>query len=183
MKDINTRLEEYIKIILENKIPEEDFNHFAVEFYLLTGKILISLNKFLLLRNLRSPKVLQIKNAGELIYLSSDNMRIRDFLRENSYENIPQLTPQIAYYVIKKNKFTLEENWRNILRVLRDKENPSKVVSENRYNFSDEQKQVIKNEVKDRLNLQEHEINWILDTIRKVKSRDRELFEKFKAIL
>ena len=66
---------------------------------------------------------------------------------------------------------------------MRDKENPSKVVSENKYKFTEEQKYIIKNEVKDRLNLEEHEINWILETIRKVKSRDRELFEKFKAIL
>jgi hypothetical protein len=183
MKDINSRLEEYIGIILENKIPENDFNQFAVEFYILTSQLLISLNKFLTIRKLRSPKVLQVKNAGELLYLSKDNIRIMDFLKENSYESIPQLTPQIAYYVIKKNKFTLEENWKNILRVLRDKENPSKVVSENKYKFTEEQKYIIKNEVKDRLNLEEHEINWILETIRKVKSRDRELFEKFKAIL
>jgi hypothetical protein len=132
---------------------------------------------------MKSPKVLQIKNAGELLYISKENIKIRDILKENAYEEVPQLTPQIAYYVIKKNKFTLEENWKNILRVLKDKENPSRVVSENRYNFSEEQKLIIKNEVRDRLNLQEHEINWILETVGKIKTRDRELFEKFKAIL
>ena len=45
--DINFQLEEKIRIIIENKISGDNFNDFAVEFYLLTKKIMISLNKFL----------------------------------------------------------------------------------------------------------------------------------------
>ena len=45
--DINFQLEEKIRIIIENKVSAEAFNEFAIEFYLLTKKIMISLNKFL----------------------------------------------------------------------------------------------------------------------------------------
>jgi hypothetical protein len=31
--------------------------------------------------------------------------------------------------------------------------------------------------------LKEHEINWILENIKRLKKEDKELFEKFKAIL
>ena len=39
--DINFQLEEKIRIIIENKISGDNFNDFAVEFYLLTKKIMI----------------------------------------------------------------------------------------------------------------------------------------------
>ena len=45
--DINYQLEEKIRIIVDNRVPDKSFNDFAVEFYLLTKKIMISLNKFL----------------------------------------------------------------------------------------------------------------------------------------
>ena len=89
--DINFQLEEKIRIIIENKISGDNFNDFAVEFYLLTKKIMISLNKFLNIREVRNPKILQVKNAGELLYISRDSIRIRELLKAYGYEDIPLL--------------------------------------------------------------------------------------------
>lgn len=100
--DINFELEERIRLIINNQIPKDEFNKFAIDFYLLTKGIMISLNKFLNMRGFRNPKILQVKNIGELLYLSQDSTRIRDLLKSYGYEDIPQLTPQIAYYVVKK---------------------------------------------------------------------------------
>jgi len=88
--DINYQLEEKIRIIVDNRVPDKNFNDFAVEFYLLTKKIMISLNKFLNIRGIRNPKILQIKNAGELIYISRDSYRIREFLKSHDYNEIPE---------------------------------------------------------------------------------------------
>mgnify|MGYP003483416071 FL=1 len=94
--DINFQLEEKIRIIIENKISGDNFNDFAVEFYLLTKKIMISLNKFLNIREVRNPKILQVKNAGELLYISRDSIRIRELLIAYGYDDIPLLSTHIA---------------------------------------------------------------------------------------
>ncbi len=180
--DINRELEENIKLIVENDIPEIGFNQFAVNFYLLTKGIMISLNKFLNIRGIRNPKILQIKNAGELVYLSQDSIRIRELLKSYGYDDIPELSPQIAYYVIKRNKFTIEQNWENIVQVLKEDQYPSRFMSVKKIILSEEQKAAVKKETKEKLALKEHEINWMVETIKKLKKEDIELFEKFKAI-
>lgn len=180
--DINFQLEEQIKSIINNRVPSEEFNNFAIEFYLLTKKIMISLNKFLNIREIRNPKILQIKNVGELLYLSRDNIRIRELLKSHNYDELPNLTPQIAYYVVKKNKFTIEQNWENILQVLKEDQFPSRFMSTKKIILSEEQKHLVKREVKEKCHLKDHEINWIIETIRRLKNEDRELFEKFKAV-
>lgn len=180
--DINFQLEEQIKLIIDNKIPEKHFNDFAVNFYLLTKKIMISLNKFLNIREIRNPKILQVKNAGELIYLSRDSYRIREFLKSYDYDEIPELTPQIAYYVIKRNKFTLEQNWENILEVLKDYQYPSRFMNMKKIILTEEQKILVKKSVKEKFALKDFEINNIVELLKKLKAEDRDLFEKFKAI-
>lgn len=180
--DINFQLEEQIKSIINNRVPSDEFNNFAIEFYLLTKKIMISLNKFLNIREIRNPKILQIKNVGELLYLSRDNIRIRELLKSHNYDELPNLTPQIAYYVVKKNKFTIEQNWENILQVLKEDQFPSRFMSTKKIILSEEQKHLVKREVKEKCHLKDHEINWIIETIRRLKNEDRELFEKFKAV-
>lgn len=181
--DINRELEDNIKLIVNNEIPETGFNQFAVNFYLLTKGIMISLNKFLNIRGIRNPKILQIKNAGELIYLSQDSIRIRELLKSYGYGDIPELSPQIAYYVIKKNKFTIEQNWENILQVLKEKQFPSRFMSVKKIILTEEQKSMVKKEAKEKLALKDHEINWMIETIRRLKKDDYDLFEKFKAML
>jgi len=180
--DINYQLEEKIKMIIDNRVPEQKFNDFAVEFYLLTKKIMISLNKFLNIREIRNPKILQIKNAGELVYLSRDSYRIREFLKAYGYDEIPELTPQISYYVIKRNKFTLEQNWENIVEVLKDYQYPSRFMNMKKIILTEEQKLLVKKEVKERFALKDFEINNIVELLKRLKTEDRELFEKFKAI-
>lgn len=181
--DINFELEERIRLIINNQIPKDEFNKFAIDFYLLTKGIMISLNKFLNMRGFRNPKILQVKNIGELLYLSQDSTRIRDLLKSYGYEDIPQLTPQIAYYVVKKNKFTIEQNWENIMEILIDEQLPSRFMSIKKIILTEEQKIQVKNHSKDTLGLKEHEINWIVETLRRLKYKDGDLFEKFKAML
>ena len=180
--DINFQLEEKIRIIIENKVPEDRFNDFAIEFYLLTKKIMISLNKFLNIREIRNPKILQIKNAGELLYLSRDSIRIRELLKFYGYDDIPLLTPQIAYYVIKRNKFTIEQNWENILEVLREEQYPSRFMNMKKIILTEEQKTLVKKEVKDRFHMRDFEMNHMVELLKKLKKEDRDLFEKFKAV-
>jgi hypothetical protein len=180
MKDINQELEDEIKVIVNNEISAEKFNEFSINFYLLTNKLLVSLNKFLKLRSIQNPKILQIKNIGQLLYESKDSIKISDLLKSHGYNAMPQLTPQLAYYVVKKNKFTREENWENIIKVIKYKLNPSKVLSEKNLFLSEDQKLMIKNEVKERLNLQEHEISWIINIMNNLKEIDSDLHERFK---
>ena len=47
---------------------------------------------------------------------------------------------------------------------------------------NEEQKLLVKKEVKERFALKDFEINSIVDLLKRLKSEDRELFEKFKAI-
>jgi hypothetical protein len=181
--DINYELERNIKLIIDNEIPDEDFNQFAVDFYFLTKNIMVSLNKFLNLRGIKNPKILQIKNAGELIYISRDSIKVRELLKAHGYDEIPKITPQIAYYIIKKNKYSMEQNWENIIQVLKEGHLPSRFMANKKIILNEEQKGMVKKEVKEMLMLKDHEINWILENIKKLKKEDKELFEKFKAIL
>ena len=48
--------------------------------------------------------------------------------------------------------------------------------------LTEEQKLLVKKEVKERFALKDFEINSIVDLLKRLKSEDRELFEKFKAI-
>lgn len=180
--DINYQLEEKIKLIIDNKIPQENFNDFSIEFYLLTKKIMISLNKFLNIREIRNPKILQVKNAGELLYLSRDSIRIRELLKFYGYEEIPLLSPQIAFYIIKKNKYTIEQNWENIVEVLKENQYPSRFMNVKKIILTEEQKVLVKNEVKNKFHLKEFEINSIIELLKRLKREDRGLFEKFKSI-
>lgn len=180
--DINFQLEEKIRIIIENKVSAEAFNEFAIEFYLLTKKIMISLNKFLNIREIRNPKILQVKNAGELLYISRDSIRIRDLLKSYGYEEIPLLSPQIAYYVIKRNKYTLEQNWENIIEVLKEEQYPSRFMNTKKIILTEEQKTLVKKEVQNKFHLKEYEINHMVEMLKKLKKEDKDLFEKFKAI-
>lgn len=180
--DINFQLEEKIRIIIENKVSAEAFNEFAIEFYLLTKKIMISLNKFLNIREIRNPKILQVKNAGELLYISRDSIRIRDLLKSYGYEEIPSLSPQIAYYVIKRNKYTLEQNWENIIEVLKEEQYPSRFMNTKKIILTEEQKTLVKKEVQNKFHLKEYEINHMVEMLKKLKKEDKDLFEKFKAI-
>lgn len=180
--DINFQLEEKIRIIIDNKAPEDNFNDFAVEFYLLTKKIMISLNKFLNIREIRNPKILQIKNAGELLYLSRDNTRIRQLLKFHGYKEIPLISPKIAYYVIKKNKYTIEQNWENIIEVLKEEQYPSRFMNSKKIILTEEQKAIVKKEVQDKYHLRDFEINHIVELLKRLKTEDKDLFEKFKAI-
>lgn len=183
MQDINFELEKQIDIIINNAIPLTHFNDFSINFYLLTNKLLISLNKFLKLRKIQNPKILQIKNVGQLLYESKDSIRINELLNSHGYLEIPLLTPQIAYYVVKKNKFTREENWENIIKVLKYGVNPSKILSEKILFLTEEQKLMIKSEVKTTLNLEEHQINWIIEMMKSLKIKDNELYNKFKELV
>ena len=180
--DINFQLEEKIRIIIENKISGDNFNDFAVEFYLLTKKIMISLNKFLNIREVRNPKILQVKNAGELLYISRDSIRIRELLKAYGYNDIPLLSPQIAYYVIKRNKYTMEQNWENIIEVLKEEQYPSRFMNMKKIILTEEQKVLVKREVQNKFHLREYEINHIVELLRRLKIEDKDLFEKFKAI-
>lgn len=48
--------------------------------------------------------------------------------------------------------------------------------------LTDEQKFIVKKEVQEKYHLRDHEINHIVDLLKRLKEEDRELFEKFKAI-
>lgn len=183
MQDINYELEKQIKMIINNEIPEMGFNEFSIKFYLLTNKLLISLNKFLKLRKIQNPKILQIKNIGQLLYESKDSMRIHELLRSHGYSDIPLLTPQIAYYVVKKNKFTREENWENIMKVIKYGVNPSKILSDKNLFLTEEQKLMIKSEVRESLKLEDHQINWMVDIMKILKTKDNELYNRFKDLI
>ena len=183
MQDINLDLENQIKIIINNEIPSSKFNDFSINFYLLTNKLLISLNKFLKLRKIQNPKILQIKNVGQLLYESKDSMRTHELLKSHGYDAVPELTPQIAYYVVKKNKFTRDENWENIIKVLKEGINPSKLLSEKNLFLTEEQKLTIKNEVKERLNVEEYRLNWMIEIMEDLKNKDKDLHNRFKSLL
>jgi hypothetical protein len=180
--DINFQLEEKIRIIIENKVPENEFNEFAINFYLLTKKIMISLNKFLNIREIRNPKILQVKNAGELLYISRDSIRIIELLKNYGYMEIPLISPQIAYYVIKRNKYTIEQNWENIIEVLKEEQYPSRFMNTKKIILTEEQKTMVKKEVQNRFHLRDFEINHMVEMLKRLKVEDKELFEKFKAI-
>jgi hypothetical protein len=143
---------------------------------------MISLNKFLNIREIRNPKILQVKNAGELLYISRDSIRIRDLLKSYGYEEIPLLSPQIAYYVIKRNKYTLEQNWENIIEVLKEEQYPSRFMNTKKIILTEEQKTLVKKEVQNKFHLKEYEINHMVEMLKKLKKEDKDLFEKFKAI-
>lgn len=183
MQDVNYELEKQINIIINNEIPSMDFNEFSINFYILTNKLLISLNKFLKLRKIQNPKILQIKNIGQLLYESKDSIKINELLKSHGYYEVPLLTPQIAYYVVKKNKFTREENWENIIKVIKYGVNPSKILSDKMLFLTEEQKLMIKNEVKETLNLNGNQINEIIDLMRLLKERNNELYDRFKSLI
>lgn len=69
------------------------------------------------------------------------------------------------------------------MEILIDEQLPSRFMSIKKIILTEEQKIQVKNHSKDTLGLKEHEINWIVETLRRLKYKDGDLFEKFKAML
>lgn len=92
------------------------------------------------------------------------------------------ISPKIAYYVIKKNKYTIEQNWENIIEVLKEEQYPSRFMNSKKIILTEEQKVIVKKEVQDKYHLRDFEINHIVELLKRLKIEDKDLFEKFKAI-
>jgi hypothetical protein len=76
----------------------------------------------------------------------------------------------------------MEQNWENIIEVLKEEQYPSRFMNMKKIILTEEQKVLVKREVQNKFHLREYEINHIVELLRRLKVEDKDLFEKFKAI-
>jgi len=177
MKEITENLVEKSKVILEQPESIQNFNQFCINYYNLTKHLLSSFNAFLNANDINNTKLTQIKNIGNFLETSKDSIKVHKFLEDKGYEQIPELKPKIAYYTYKKNKYTLLENWENIIRVLEGEKPATFVLEEN--NLTEKQKSQVIKKASNILKLERREVEFIKNSLQKLKDNDKKLFELF----
>ena len=89
---------------------------------------------------------------------------------DTSYEHI--------MYTVNKSLKGLQTDYIDLLLIHR----PDIFMNTKKIILTEEQKTLVKKEVQNKFHLKEYEINHMVETLKKLKKEDKDLFEKFKAI-
>ncbi|MBZ4683344.1 MAG: hypothetical protein PWP46_470 [Fusobacteriaceae bacterium] len=167
-----SKIENMINYISTSETPKnQDFNEFAVEFYLETRDI--PLSKFLKVRNYSSktPKIMNTKKAGELILETKNNPKIMSFLNDNGYSDIPKLNYSA---IMLLRKIDPEKNWKKVIKYLKGKGTIDEINRKNKKTLLPEDRENLEKYLKEKLEITSDEFQKFLNLYSKVIN-DKEL--------
>jgi len=165
-------IQRMIHSIEESQIPDSlTFNSFAMHFY--RNVKLIPLSKYLhtIGKGKRLPKIMYFKKAGEFLLDSEDDPEIRAYLRRNGYDQIPQLNYQCILLLRKTDNL---HNWQKILRFFEGKSSIEEINRLSRPALLPQEIQSLTRYIVQSLNINEHELQWLLTIVRKA-NQDKKL--------
>ncbi len=159
------KLEKYISIIEKGEIPTgKTFNEFAVEFYKLSK--VIPLSKYLksIERTSKTPKIMNTKKAGEVIFFSEKDDEIKTLLKRNGYKEIPQMD---YTSIMLLRKVDLYMNWKKLISFFDGKGTIQEINNSLKPKLLPGEVDKLENYVKEELKLTDQEYNWFLNKFSK----------------
>ena len=162
-----TKIDEMIEIIENNQIPDGmTFNEYVCEFY--NEVKTIPLSKYLRTKNKvkRFPKIMNSKKAGEVILASEKDDEIKTFLKRKGYKEIPQLDYKS---IMLLRKTDLLSNWKKVLLFFEGEGTVEEINSSTRPILLPQEIEKLESYVKDELNINDQELNWLLTKFEKMQ--------------
>lgn len=162
-----TKIDEMIEIIENNQIPDGmTFNEYVCEFY--NEVKTIPLSKYLRTKDKvkRLPKIMNSKKAGEVILASEKDEEIKTFLKRKGYKEIPQLDYKS---IMLLRKTDLLSNWKKVLLFFEGEGTVEEINSSTRPILLPQEVEKLESYIKDELNINEQELNWLLSKFEKMQ--------------
>ena len=158
---------EMIEAIENNQIPDGmTFNEYVCEFY--NEVKTIPLSKYLRTKGKvkRLPKIMNSKKAGEVILASEKDEEIRTFLKRKGYKEIPQLDYKS---IMLLRKTDLLSNWKKVLLFFEGEGTVEEINSSTRPILLPQEIEKLESYIKEELNINEQELNWLLSKFEKMQ--------------
>lgn len=175
-----SKIEKMIDYISSTTLPKnQTFNEFALEFYLETRHI--PLSKFLKLREFKSktPKIMNTKKAGELLYETKTNHEALDFLSDNGFVSPPELN---YTNIMLLRKTTVIRNWKKLITYIKGNGTIDQINKKNKKQLLPDEKLKLEEFLKEKLNLSSSEFDWLLKNTRLI-GENKELEKAIKKLI
>lgn len=173
------RINKMIEIIASGEIPNgQTFNEFAVDFYLETK--MVPLSKYLKMegRTNKTPKIMNTKKGGELLFNTNKNEEVIKFLKRRGYQDIPELN---FTCVMLLRKIDTMGNWKKILSYFEGKGTIEEINNSTRVQLLPEEEKKIEDYVKMNLEVSDTELKWLKEKFKIIYS-NKELLRAIKKI-
>jgi|SRR3712207_244768 len=174
------KIDSMIAMIEENQIPEgKTFNEFSMEFF--QEVKLLPLSKYLrsVGRHKRLPKIMNMRKAGEVLTDTYSDSDLVSFVKRKSKQGeIPELDYQS---IMLLRRIDVKDNWEKIFRFFRGSETVAEINSTTRPDLLPQEIETLENFLKEKLRLNEKELDWLLEKFHKILS-EKELLRAIRKL-
>lgn len=174
------RIDEMIDFIEQGVIPERyENNEFFIEFF--KEVQIIPLSKYLRTKGKDSklPKVMNAKKAGEVLLATQKDDEIKIYLKRKGYSQIPQLDYKS---IMLLRKTDLYGNWNKIISFIEGKGTVGEINQSTRKALLPQEIEMLENYVKQNLSIDEKELNWLLNKLKKAEE-NKVIMKSLKKLL
>lgn len=174
------KIDEMIELIEDSIIPEGySNNEFFIEFFKVVQ--LIPLSKYLRTKGKDSklPKIMNSKKAGEMLIATQKDDEIKLYLKRKGYSEIPELDYKS---IMLLRKTDLYSNWNKVIAFLEGKGTVGEINQSTRKALLPQEIEMLENYIRSSLSIDEKELNWLLNKIKKVEE-DKSIAKALKKLV
>ena len=174
------KIDNMIEIVEQGIIPEGYTNNqFFIEFF--NTVQLIPLSKYLRTKGKdnKLPKLMNSKKQGKFYWLLKKMMRIKLYLKRKGYPEIPELDYKS---IMLLRKTDLYSNWNKIISFLEGKGTVGEINQSTRKALLPQEIEMLENYIKTNLSIDEKELNWLLNKMKKVEE-DKSIAKALKKLV
>lgn len=174
------KIDEMIELIEDSIIPEGySNNEFFIEFFKVVQ--LIPLSKYLRTKEKDSklPKIMNSKKAGEILIATQKDDEIKLYLKRKGYSEIPELDYKS---IMLLRKTDLYSNWNKVIAFLEGKGTVGEINQSTRKALLPQEIEMLENYIRSSLSIDEKELNWLLNKIKKVEE-DKSIAKALKKLV
>lgn len=165
-------IDNYIDIVERGEIPEGmDFNKFALEFFKATQTIPLSKYLRKVERTSKTPKIMNMKKAGEVLYYSEKDEDVKKFLSRKGYSEMPQFNYRSIMLLRKVEPL---DNWIKVVQFYDGKGTLQEITDSLKPKLLPVEIEKLESYVMEELKLDEKELNRLLKLIGKIEG-DKQL--------
>lgn len=154
------KIDRYIDTVERGEIPEGmTFNEFALEFFKSTQ--VIPLSKYLkkIEKTSKTPKIMNMKKAGEVLFYSGKDEDVIAFLKRKGYPQFPQMDYKSIMLLRKVEPM---DNWMKLLQFFDGKGTIQEINSSLKPKLLPVEIEKLERYLMEELKLNEKELNWLL---------------------
>lgn len=174
------KIDNMIEIVEQGIIPEGYTNNqFFIEFF--NTVQLIPLSKYLRTKRKdnKLPKLMNSKKAGEVLLATQKDDEIKLYLKRKGYPEIPELDYKS---IMLLRKTDLYSNWNKVIAFLEGKGTVGEINQSTRKALLPQEIEMLENYIKTNLSIDEKELNWLLNKMKKVEE-DKSIAKALKKLV